>query len=90
MRIEKKRRLEEKWGVIRWLTEFLEVGVQEEKCNTKGEGEVEQLEQITTLKIKGKLEGGKENLLEQQRGITSAMGKFRTELWSRDGKNKIN
>ena len=51
MRIEKKRRLEEKWGVIRWLTEFLEVGVQEEKCNTKGEGEVEQLEQITILEM---------------------------------------
>ena len=28
-------------------------------------------------------------MLEQQREITSAMSKFRTELWSRDGKNKI-
>ena len=59
--------------MIRWLAEFLEVDSQE-KCNTKGEGEVEQLEQITTLKIKGKLEGGKENLLDQQREITN---KFR-------------
>ena len=68
--------------MIRWPTDFLEVDDQEEKCSTKGEGVVEQLEQITTLQMGGKL-------LEQERGITSSMDKFRIELWSRDGERKI-
>ena len=55
LRIEKKRRLEEKWGMIRWLTDFLEVDDQEEKCSTKGEGVVEQLEKVPTLQMGGKL-----------------------------------
>lgn len=57
----------------------------QDRCKTKKEGEVGQFEQLTTVKIKDKIEGEGGDLLEQKREITLAMDKFRREIWSMEG-----
>ena len=91
-RLEMKRRQEEKWGMIRWLTEFINL---EPEFENELVGEKLLLEQSreTTPSTE---ETDKPGMAEQSREITSPpenlnpMEKFRQWIWERNGLRQKN